>query len=41
MLCPNYEILDIGNVDGDKGLQIVANNWKKLRRYRMKWGANH
>lgn len=39
-LCPNLEILEVRNVIGDKGLEVVANTCKKLKRLRVERGAD-
>lgn len=39
-LCPNLEVLEARNVIGDKGLEAVANNCKKLKRLRVERGAD-
>eukprot|EP00252_Welwitschia_mirabilis_P016061 TRINITY_DN35531_c0_g1_i1.p1 TRINITY_DN35531_c0_g1~~TRINITY_DN35531_c0_g1_i1.p1 ORF type:complete len:622 (+),score=61.25 TRINITY_DN35531_c0_g1_i1:77-1867(+) len=36
--CPNLEILEVTTVIGDKGLEVVANVCKKLRRLRVERG---
>ncbi|KAH9317391.1 hypothetical protein KI387_019160 [Taxus chinensis] len=39
-LCINLEVLEVRNVIGDKGLEVVANNCKKLKRLRVERGAD-
>lgn len=39
-LCTNLEVLEARNVIGDKGLEVVANNCKKLKRLRVERGAD-
>lgn len=39
-LCTNIEVLEVTNVIGDKGLQVVADNCKKLRRLRVERGED-
>ncbi|KAH9316589.1 hypothetical protein KI387_025216 [Taxus chinensis] len=34
-MCTNLEILEVRNVIGDRGLEVVANHCKKLRRLRV------
>ncbi|KAF3795569.1 Coronatine-insensitive protein-like protein 1b [Nymphaea thermarum] len=36
--CPNLEVLEVRNVIGDRGLEIVAQHCKKLRRLRIERG---
>nr|CAD1817700.1 unnamed protein product [Ananas comosus var. bracteatus] len=36
--CPNLEILEVRNVIGDRGLEVVAQTCKKLRRLRIERG---
>ncbi|XP_077238757.1 coronatine-insensitive protein 1-like [Tasmannia lanceolata] len=38
--CPNLEVLEVRNVIGDSGLEIVAQNCKKLRRLRIERGED-
>ncbi|KAL1809004.1 hypothetical protein ACET3Z_025994 [Daucus carota] len=38
--CPNLEILETRNVIGDRGLGVLANFCKKLRRLRIERGAD-
>lgn len=38
--CPNLEVLEVRNVIGDSGLEIVAQSCKKLRRLRIERGAD-
>ncbi|KAJ8624417.1 hypothetical protein MRB53_032947 [Persea americana] len=38
--CPNLEILEVRNVIGDSGLEIVARNCKKLKRLRVERGED-
>jgi len=37
-LCTNLEVLEVRNVIGDRGLEVVANHCKKLRRLRVEAG---
>ncbi|ERN09696.1 coronatine-insensitive protein homolog 1b [Amborella trichopoda] len=36
--CPNLEVLEVRNVIGDRGLEVVAQHCKKLRRLRIERG---
>ncbi|CAL9134898.1 unnamed protein product [Musa textilis] len=36
--CPNLEVLEVRNVIGDRGLEVVAQTCKKLRRLRIERG---
>ncbi|XP_077214897.1 coronatine-insensitive protein homolog 1b-like [Tasmannia lanceolata] len=38
--CPNLEVLEVRNVIGDSGLEVVARNCKKLRRLRIERGED-
>uniref|UniRef100_A0A1D1YFG0 Coronatine-insensitive protein 1 n=1 Tax=Anthurium amnicola TaxID=1678845 RepID=A0A1D1YFG0_9ARAE len=38
--CPNLEVLEVRNVIGDRGLEIVAQRCKKLRRLRIERGED-
>ncbi|KAM0953422.1 putative leucine-rich repeat domain superfamily, transport inhibitor response 1 [Dioscorea sansibarensis] len=38
--CPNLEILEVRNVIGDRGLEVVAQTCKKLRRLRIERGED-
>ncbi|WOH12452.1 hypothetical protein DCAR_0831956 [Daucus carota subsp. sativus] len=38
--CPNLEVLETRNVIGDRGLGVLANSCKKLRRLRIERGAD-
>lgn len=38
--CTNIEVLEVTNVIGDKGLEVVADNCKKLRRLRVERGED-
>ncbi|XP_077221876.1 coronatine-insensitive protein 1-like [Tasmannia lanceolata] len=38
--CPNLEVLEVRNVIGDSGLEIAAQNCKKLRRLRIERGED-
>ncbi|XP_058109258.1 coronatine-insensitive protein 1 [Magnolia sinica] len=38
--CPNLEILEVRNVIGDSGLEVLAQNCKKLRRLRIERGED-
>lgn len=39
-LCPNLEILEARNVIGDRGLEVVSQNCKRLKRIRIERGAD-
>ncbi|KAJ0103646.1 hypothetical protein Patl1_06532 [Pistacia atlantica] len=38
--CPNLEVLETRNVIGDRGLEVLAQNCKKLKRLRIERGAD-
>lgn len=38
--CPNLEVLETRNVIGDRGLEVLARNCKKLKRLRIERGAD-
>ncbi|XP_058109260.1 coronatine-insensitive protein 1-like [Magnolia sinica] len=38
--CPNLEVLEVRNVIGDSGLEILARNCKRLRRLRIECGED-
>ncbi|KAJ0987868.1 hypothetical protein J5N97_006224 [Dioscorea zingiberensis] len=38
--CPNLEILEVRNVIGDRGLEVVARTCKRLRRLRIERGED-
>lgn len=38
--CTNIEVLEVTNVIGDRGLEVVAENCKKLRRLRVERGED-
>ncbi|KAK9063382.1 hypothetical protein SSX86_017252 [Deinandra increscens subsp. villosa] len=38
--CPNLEVLEARNVIGDRGMEVLANSCKKLKRLRIERGAD-
>ncbi|KAI3734946.1 hypothetical protein L6452_14428 [Arctium lappa] len=38
--CPNLEVLETRNVIGDRGMEVLANSCKKIKRLRIERGAD-